>query len=120
MDNWLGICTFLPDRHDQVVEIVEAVTGWRTGTWELWKAAERLLTMARAFNVRHGLTPDDDRLPPRMAEPLGCGAPIEPGAVKAALSLYYEMMGWDPASGVPRAARLHELDIGWVADLLPG
>ena len=120
LDNCLGICNFLPYRHDQVVEIVEAVTGWRTGTWELWKAAERLLTMARAFNVRHGLTPDDDRLPPRMAEPLGCGAPIEPGAVKAALSLYYEMMGWDPASGVPRVARLHELDIGWVADLLPG
>lgn len=120
LDNCLGLCNFLPYRHDQVVEIVKAVTGWQTGTWELWKAAERLLTMARAFNVRHGLTPADDRLPARMAEPLGCGAPIDPEAVKAALPLYYEMMGWDPTTGVPRAARLHELDIGWVADLLPG
>jgi aldehyde:ferredoxin oxidoreductase len=120
LDNCLGLCNFLPYRHDQVVEIVQAITGWRTGTWELWKAAERLLTMARAFNVRQGFTPADDRLPPRMAEPLGCGAPIDPATVEAALPLYYEMMGWDPASGVPRAARLHELDIGWVADLLPG
>jgi aldehyde:ferredoxin oxidoreductase len=120
LNNCLGLCNFLPYRHEQVVAIVQAITGWRTGTWELWKAAERLLTMARAFNVRQGFTPADDRLPPRMAEPLGPGAPIDPAALSAALPVYYEMMGWDPASGVPRAARLHELDIGWVADLLDG
>jgi aldehyde:ferredoxin oxidoreductase len=56
-----------------------------------------------------------------MAEALGPdgpGEPIDPGAVKAALPLYYEMMGWDPATGVPRPAKLHELDIGWVAEIL--
>jgi aldehyde:ferredoxin oxidoreductase len=56
-----------------------------------------------------------------MAEPLGAegpGAPIDPAAVEAALPLYYEMMGWDPDTGVPRRAKLYELDIGWVADLL--
>ena len=122
LDNCLGLCYFLPYRNDQVVEAVQAVTGWDTSAWELWKAAERLLTMARAFNVRQGFTPADDRLPPRMAEPLGPespSAPIDPAAVKAALPLYYEMMGWDPVTGIPRQARLYELDIGWVAELLP-
>jgi aldehyde:ferredoxin oxidoreductase len=122
LDNCLGLCNFLPYDNDQVVDAVRAVTGWDTSAWELWKGAERLLTLARAFNVRHGFTPADDRLPPRMAEPLGVdgpGAPIDPAAIEAALPLYYEMMGWDPATGVPRPARLHELDIGWVADLLP-
>jgi aldehyde:ferredoxin oxidoreductase len=122
LDNCLGLCNFLPYRNDQVVEAVKAVTGWETSAWELWKAAERLLTMARAFNVRQGFTPADDRLPPRMAEPLGPegpSAPIDPAAVEAALPLYYEMMGWDPVTGIPRPARLYELDIGWVADLLP-
>ena len=55
-----------------------------------------------------------------MAEPLGTegpGAPIDPAALEAALPLYYEMMGWDRVSGKPRLAKLHELDIGWVADL---
>jgi aldehyde:ferredoxin oxidoreductase len=118
LDNCLCLCNFLPYRNDQVVEAVRAVTGWDTTTWELWKAAERLVTLARAFNVRQGFTPADDRLPLRMAEPLGPGAPIDPAAVEAALPLYYEMMGWDPATGVPRAAKLHELDIGWVASLL--
>jgi aldehyde:ferredoxin oxidoreductase len=120
LNNCLGLCMFLPYRNDQVVEAVQAVTGWQTSTWELWKSAERLLTMARAFNVRHGFTPSDDCLPPRMAETLGedgPGMPIDPAAVEAALPLYYEMMGWDPQTGMPRHAKLYELDIGWVADL---
>jgi aldehyde:ferredoxin oxidoreductase len=122
LDNILGLCSFLPYRNDQVVEGVRAVTGWNTTAWELWKAAERLVTMARAFNVRRGFTPADDRLPARMAESLspdGPGAPIEPAALEAVLPLYYEMMGWDPNAGVPRPAKLHELGIGWVIDLLP-
>jgi aldehyde:ferredoxin oxidoreductase len=121
LDNCLGLCNFLPYSNEQVVEAVRAVTGWDTNAWELWKVAERLLTLARAFNVRQGFTPADDRLPPRMAEPLGAdgpGAPIDPAAIEAALPLYYEMMGWDPGTGVPRRAKLYELDIGWVADLL--
>ncbi len=121
LDNCLGLCIFLPYRNDQVIEAVRAVTGWDTTTWELWKAAERLVTMARAFNVRQGFTPHDDRLPPRMAQPLspdGPGEAIDPTAVEAALPLYYEMMGWDPATGVPRPAKLYELDIGWVAEML--
>ena len=121
LNNCLGLCQFLPYSHDQVVEAVKAVTGWQTNVWELWKGAERMVTMARAFNVRQGFGPTDDRLPPRMAEPLGPdgpGAPIEPAALEAALPFYYEMMGWDPVTGVPRSARLYELDIGWVTDLL--
>ena len=121
LDNCLGLCNFLPYSNDQVVHAVRAVTGWDTNAWELWKTAERLLTMARAFNVRQGFTPADDRLPSRMADPLGPegpGEPIDPAAVEAALPIYYEMMGWDPTTGVPRPAKLFELDIGWVGELL--
>jgi aldehyde:ferredoxin oxidoreductase len=63
----------------------------------------------------------DDRLPPRLAEPLGSdgpGEPIHPAAVEAALPIYYEMMGWDPVTGVSRPAKLYELDVGWVAEML--
>jgi len=120
LNNCLCLCNFLPYTNNQVVEAVRAVTGWDTNAWELWKIAERMVTMARAFNVREGFTPADDRLPPRMAEGLGSGSgqPIDPVAMEAALPLYYEMMGWDPITGVPRRAKFHELDIGWVADLL--
>jgi aldehyde:ferredoxin oxidoreductase len=123
LDNCLGLCNFLPYHNDQVVEAVRAVTGWDTSSWELWKAGERLVTMGRAFNCLQGFSPADDLLPPRMAESLGeegPGAPIDPGSIEEALPLYYEMLGWDAATGVPRPAKLHELDIGWVADLLQG
>jgi aldehyde:ferredoxin oxidoreductase len=55
-----------------------------------------------------------------MAERLGSGSgkAMDPPAVDAALLLYYEMRGWDPATGVPRTAKFYELDIGWVAELL--
>ncbi|MFB0537973.1 MAG: aldehyde ferredoxin oxidoreductase family protein, partial [Anaerolineae bacterium] len=120
LNNCLCLCAFLPYSNNQVVEAVRAVTGWDTNAWELWKAAERMVTMARAFNVRQGFTPADDRLPPRMAQRLGSGSgePIDPVAMEAALPLYYEMMGWDPATGVPHTAKLYELDIGWVAESL--
>ena len=79
--------------------------------------------MARAFKVRHGLAPSVDRLPPRMDEPLGAGgagaaagAPIDPVALQAALPVHYEMVAWDPVTGVARPAKLYELDIGWVAE----
>jgi aldehyde:ferredoxin oxidoreductase len=121
LDNILCLCLFLPYRNDQVVEVMRAATGWDTSTWELWKAAERLVTMGRVFNIRNGFTPADDRLPARLAQPLGVdgpGEPIEPTVLHDALSNYYEMMGWDPNTGVPRKSKLHELDIAWVADLL--
>jgi aldehyde:ferredoxin oxidoreductase len=123
LNNILGMCSFLPYSNDQVVDLTRAVTGWDTSTWELWKGAERLITMARAFNVIHGFTPADDRLPERMSVhlgPDGPGAPIEPESIEAALTLYYEMMGWDANTGVPRPAKLYELDVGWIAPMLAG
>jgi hypothetical protein len=29
------------------------------------------------------------------------------------------MLGWDPDSGIPTAAKLHELGIGWAIEHLP-
>jgi aldehyde:ferredoxin oxidoreductase len=101
----------------QIVDILGSVTGWRTSVFELMKAGERALTMARAFNCREGLTADDDRLPERMFEPMREGAlkghAIDRDQFAQALQLYYGMMGWNE-QGVPTQAKLVELDIGWI------
>jgi aldehyde:ferredoxin oxidoreductase len=34
----------------KLVEVVQAITGWETGLWELLKVGERTVTMARVFN----------------------------------------------------------------------
>ena len=39
--------------------------------------------------------------------------------LRRAIVLYYEMMGWN-REGVPRVGTLHELDLSWAAEHLPG
>ena len=76
--------------------------------------------MARAFNIKHGLTKEDDRLAERTYEPLSAGAMKGNKAPKEeflkAIPMYYEMMGWDRNSGIPTYGKLAELGIPWVAD----
>jgi len=116
----IGLCNFIPWSRDQRVQIVRAITGWETNVWELMKAGERSVTMARAFNMREGITRKDDVLPPRMRVPHVSGTvnekPVDPEVLDEAVTLFYGLMGWDPETGEPTQAKLHELDIAWVAD----
>jgi len=76
--------------------------------------------MARAFNLREGLTRADDALPPRVAQPHVTRsiseAPVKPETLEKAVTLFYGMMGWDPQTGAPTQARLDELDIAWLKE----
>jgi aldehyde:ferredoxin oxidoreductase len=106
---------------NQLVEIVHCITGWRTSLFEMLKAGERGVTMARAFNYMHGLTAADDRLPERFFQPMRGGALkghfINRTQFERALKLYYGMMGWD-ANGLPTEAKLEELGVGWIQEKL--
>ena len=87
--------------------------------WELMKIGERRINLMRAYNVREGITADDDILPPRMAEVLQGGPTdgqkLDMEAFSQDRALYYAMMGWDQ-QGVPTAAKLHELELGWLIE----
>jgi aldehyde:ferredoxin oxidoreductase len=106
---------------DDIVQAVRAVTGWNTSLAELLLWGERGITLARAFNVREGLTAADDTLPDRLFQPLEsgafAGAAILRDEFREAVALYYGMRGWD-GEGRPTAARLHLLDLGWLVPLL--
>ena len=113
LHNHLGNCVFIPWSRDQIVDLVRAVTGWRSNAWELMKVSERTTTMARLFNLREGLTRADDRLPERIATPLHNYPGVSNEELQEALTMYYGMMGWDPDTGAPTLAKLRELDIEW-------
>jgi aldehyde:ferredoxin oxidoreductase len=106
---------------NQLVEVVRSVTGWRTSLFELLKAGERAITMARTFNCSEGLTAADDRIPERFFEPMRGGTlkghRIDREAFDQALKLYYGMMGWD-SDGTPTPAKLEELGVGWLCKRL--
>ena len=106
----------------EIVQILNAVTGWNTTAFELMKTGQRVLTMARVYNLREGFTAKDDWLPPRMFLPATSGpltSGVDPAKLKQAKRLFYAMMGWDPETGIPTSETLGELDIAWVADYLP-
>jgi len=104
-----------------LVEIVNAVTGWETSLWELMKLGERRWNMTKIFNLREGIGVKDDWLPERFFTSLengvAKGKALDKEEFKNALKLFYEMANWEPDTTIPRRAKLIELDLKWLADL---
>ena len=123
MYNTVGMCDFTAAPINAItmtklVEHMRAMTGWDVSLYELIRAGERADNMARIFNVREGFTPADDTLPQRLFEkidgPLN-GERVDPQQLEEALAAYYQLAGWDPATGMPTPARMMDLDIEWAA-----
>ncbi len=117
-----GACKFmgLALAAEEWVDLIAMATGWDFGVNEFRKTGERVVNLARAFNIREGLTPTDDSLPKRLLEdPLpegpAAGHVSNPGAL---LDAYYEFRGWDKETGKPTRDKLEELDLQeLIADL---
>ena len=121
------MCAFLLDTAmpataaENTAALMEAVTGMVYTAQEVVDVGERVINLAKAFNVREGFTRADDTLPKRlMEEPLKAGASKGEVIAKADLDLmlneYYTARGWDTATGVPTRGKLEALRLGYVAD----
>ncbi len=107
----------------EMVEMVNAITGWETSLSELMRVGERRLNLLRIFNAREGFRRKDDRLPKKFFEALEgtgptAGVKIDTAEFETALDLYYNINGWT-ADGVPTPEKLIDLGIEWVGDQLP-
>jgi aldehyde:ferredoxin oxidoreductase len=114
VEDCLTICAFLPYSVDKEAELLSAVTGWNTGAIDLMRVAERVLTIARLFNIREGFSARDDVLPERFFQPKSDGPLsdqcLDHAEMEKAKSYYYSLMGWD-TEGVPLPEKVAELDI---------
>ena len=86
---------------------------------EMFKTCDRILTLARMYNIREGLTTADDKLPHRFFEqhvggPSANNPPYKKSELEKAKAYFYFIMGWDK-KGVPTPETLEALDIGWAA-----
>ncbi|MGI6368970.1 MAG: aldehyde ferredoxin oxidoreductase family protein [Anaerolineae bacterium] len=121
--NCVTMCTFPGWTARELADMINAATGWDCGEYELLQVGERAATLARLFNVREGWGLDDDHLPERSYGPTRGGALAQGGIdreeLREAVQLFYEMMGWDRETGIPQAARLQELGVGWAIACLP-
>jgi len=107
-------CLIAPFTFQLKADVLTAVTGWDTSIAELLRVAERVLTVARLFNIREGFSAADDVLPERFFQPKTDGVLADKQLDKAkfekAKSFYYTLMGWD-AKGVPLPEKVEELYI---------
>jgi len=100
--------------------MLAAATGWDTTPEEVMTAGERSFNMMKAFSVRQGFSRKDDMWPERFfTEPLpdgpDQGSVLSRDAINRVLDEYYDLRGWDRATGVPTVKKLAGLGLGDVA-----
>ncbi len=120
-----GSCKFMGMALDarEWSEIIASLTGWDFGVDEFRKIGARIYNLERAFNVREGVTREDDTLPKRLLEePLPDGpAKGHVNKIGPMLDKYYEFRGWDGKTGKPTALTLRQLGLETIAfDLFGG
>jgi aldehyde:ferredoxin oxidoreductase len=107
-------CQFVPWTHDQMIDIVRAVTGWQVSMYELLNVGERAINLTRLLNIRYGRTAADDVLPKQAFRAFSkgplAGVELSEAALAEARRMYYLMAGWNEA-GVPQLGKMLELGI---------
>jgi aldehyde:ferredoxin oxidoreductase len=112
----LAVCSFTipPPQLTNLLEAFDAVTGRRISFEEAMTIGERILNVQRCFNIRHGLTPEDDDLAERLLT-APSGGPAQGISVKPHLKgmvrEYYQLMGWDIKTGKPLRNTLRRLGL---------
>jgi aldehyde:ferredoxin oxidoreductase len=121
--NSTGMCMFIMmcAPNDRVPEWINAVTGWDTTGEELRRTGERIANMRMGFNVREGDIVTRRRIPGRVV-----GEPPLEGGPHAGFTLdgatmekeFLQACDWDSETARPSRAKLEELGLKDVADVL--
>jgi len=122
----LGICKFNTKWTGSAIdakkmaELVAAATGMDMDEGRLLRVAERINNVERAFLVREGITRKDDIIHGRaMDEPVPSGPhkgeKLDKKKFARMLDEYYEAVGWDIKTGIPRKETLERLGLDDIA-----
>lgn len=101
----LILCRFYRDLYpwEELQKVIELVTGLDASKESLRTRAAAISVMTRRFNLREGLTIENDRLPKRfLKEALPSGHSLSSEEMDHMLGDYYRLRGWDE-QGVPLA-----------------
>ena len=96
--NSLVMCDFVPWTPEEWREALYAATGWRLSPEEMLEVGERTLQLTRLFNLREGISPEEDRLPERFFQPFRKGNPearLDPEAFREGVRAYRRLAGWE-------------------------
>ena len=115
----LGTCKFFMYAGVTVerwAEILSALTGWKGNGEDLLHISERVINLQRIFNLREGMTIEDDTLPERVMAVPSFGKYQHEKACSihdyaSMLNEYYQARGWNPVTGAPTDDKLRELEL---------
>ena len=111
----LVLCDFAPISEENCVDMWNLSSGFHHTVESYLKCGERIWNLIRLFNLREGLKPDSDKLPPRLFnEPFTKGPAknivLTKEGFEKSLKEYYNLRGWDE-KGVPTKKKLEELGL---------
>jgi len=111
----LVLCDFAPISEEDCVDMWNLATGFDHTIESYLLAGERIWNLIRLFNIREGLDPAADKLPPRFFnDPFtkgpAKGVVLSEEGFQQGLKEYYSLRGWD-VKGVPTAKKLKELGL---------
>jgi aldehyde:ferredoxin oxidoreductase len=111
----LVLCDFAPISEEDCISLLNLATGFEHDMQSYLKCGERIWNLVRMFNLREGLDPADDKLPPRMHRDSfsigpAKGIVIPEEDFKKSLQEYYSLRGWD-SRGIPTSEKLRELGL---------
>jgi len=95
---------------------LSALTNRKIDGSELLKIGERTINLQRLFNIREGFSSNDDLIPERIKQkPLFGNYKNQEKCVildyEGMLKEYYKERGWNVKTGIPKKAKLKQLDI---------
>ncbi len=101
----LILCRFYRDLYqwDELSRIIRLTTGLELDTAGMRAIAAHVTDLTRCFNLREGLSPEDDRLPIRLVKEAlaDTGKSVTEEQVRKLVEEYYQARGWD-AQGRPQ------------------
>ena len=110
----LGLCLFTSFAlgADDYRDMFNTITGQDVTTEELLQTGDRIWNLERMFNLKAGVSPDQDRLPKRLvSDPIPSGpAKGQVHRLPELLPEYYKERGWSE-KGLPTDEKLAELEL---------
>ncbi len=111
----LVLCDFAPISEEDCVDMWNLSTGFDQTVKSYLKCGERIWNLIRIFNLREGLKPGTDILPPRLFNESFTKGPakdivLTKDGFQKSLKEYYKLRGWDE-NGVPTQKKLEELNL---------
>jgi aldehyde:ferredoxin oxidoreductase len=106
------MCSFCNPLPSQNAALIQNAVGINFGLEEVKTYGERIANLKRLFNIKMGLTPQDDRLPRILTKPLSSGgsAGKTPDFDKLK-KLFYDYRDWELDTGKPSHEKLKKLGL---------